>query len=125
MYGVIPASAVSLDILSTSLMLCFFMAVSAHPHAWVDARMGIISAPDHACSPTRTGRIGWFLAVSFVIALLVIFLLKIAGIAGVPIWGFVPWKGLAATVIAGVAAMVTAYWTLAREKEAVAASVSK
>lgn len=125
MYGVIPASVVSIDILSTSLMLCFFMAVSAHPHAWVDARMGVISAPDHARSPTRTGRIGWFLAASFAIALVVIFLLRIGGIAGVPIWGFVPWKGLAATVIAGVAAMVTAYWTLAREKEAVAASVSK
>jgi hypothetical protein len=41
--------------------------------------------------------------------------LKIAGIEGLMIPGFVPWKGLAAAGIAGIAAMASAYWTLARE----------
>jgi hypothetical protein len=118
-YSVMPPVAVSMDIFSTSLVLCFFMAISAHPHAWVDARLGVVRAPDHVRSPARSGRITWFVVASLGIALTVIAVLKAAGSAGLTVWGFVSWKGVAATVIAGAAAMVTAYWTLAREKVAV------
>jgi hypothetical protein len=117
-YGALPPIAVSMDIFSTSLILCFFMAISAHPHAWVDARLGVIRAPDQARSPARGGRIAWFGAASLGITVAVIATLKALGSGGLTVWEFVTWKGLAATVIAGAAAMVTAYWTLAREKVA-------
>ncbi len=118
-YGAMPPIAVSVDIFSTSPVLCFFMAISAHPHAWVDARLGVIRAPDHARSPARGGRVTWFVVTSIGIALGVIVVLKGVGSAGLTVWEFASWKGGAATVIAGAAAMVTAYWTLAREKAAV------
>jgi hypothetical protein len=118
-YSAIPPVAVSVDIFSTSLVLCFFMAISAHPHAWVDTRLGIIRAPDDARSPARSGRILRFILASLGIALGVIAVLKVVGSDGLSVWQFVFWKGVAATVIAGAAAMVTAYWTLAREKVAV------
>jgi hypothetical protein len=108
-YGALPPVAVSIDIFSTSLILCFFMAVSAHPHAWVDARLGVIRAPAHARSPARGGRIMWFVIASLGIALAVIAVLKAVGSGSLTVWEFVYWKGLAATVIAGAAAMVTAY----------------
>ena len=118
-YGTIPPIAVSVDIFFTSLVLCFFMAISAHPHAWVDARLGVIQAPDQARSPARGGRAIWFVIASIGVALGVIAVLKAVGSAGLTVWEFASWKGVAATVIAGAAAMVTAYWTLAREKVAV------
>lgn len=118
-YGAMPPIAVSVDIFSTSLILCFFMAISAHPHAWVDARLGVIRAPDYARSPARGGRITWFVAASLGIAVAVIATLKAMGSGGLTVWEFVTWKGLAVTVIASAAAMITAYWTLAREKVAV------
>jgi hypothetical protein len=118
-YSALPPVAVSVDIFSTSLVLCFFMAISAHPHAWVDTRLGIIRAPDDARSPARSGRIIRFIIASLGIALAVIAVLKVVGSDGLTVWQFVFWKGVAATVIAGAAAMITAYWTLAREKVAV------
>ncbi len=118
-YGAMPPIAVSVDIFSTSLVLCFFMAISAHPHAWVDARLGVIQAPDQARSPARGGRVTWFVVASIGVALAVIAVLKGVGSTGMTVWEFASWKGVAATVIAGAAAMVTAYWTLAREKAAV------
>lgn len=118
-YGALLPIAVSMDIFLTSLILCFFMAISAHPHAWVDARLGVIRAPEYARSPARVGRITWFVAASLGIAVAAIATLTALGSGGLTVWEFVTWKGLAATVIAGAAAMVTAYWTLAREKIAV------
>jgi hypothetical protein len=117
-YGALPPVAVSIDIFSTSLVLCFFMAISAHPHALVDARLGVIRAPDHTRSPARSGRVTWFVAASLAIAVGVIAVLKAVDSVGMTVWGFVFWKGVAATIIAGAAAMMTAYWTLAREKVA-------
>jgi hypothetical protein len=119
-YGVLPASAVGIDALVTGLLLCFFMAISAHPHAWVDTRLGVINAPDHARSPARSRRVFWFVSASLAIALGVIFLLKVLGVPEISIWWFVSWKGLISAVIAGASAMATAYWTLAREKAALA-----
>jgi len=118
-YGALLPIAVSMDIFLTSLILCFFMAISAHPHAWVDARLGVIRAPGEARSPARVGRITWFVAASLGVAVATIATLTALGSGGLTVWEFVTWKGLAATVIAGAAAMVTAYWTLAREKIAV------
>jgi hypothetical protein len=115
-YGATPVFAVSMDIFSTSLVLCFFMAISAHPHAWVDARLGVIRAPEDARSPARLARIGWFLAASAGLALGITAALRATGSDGMAVWGFVPWKGVAATGIAGASAMITAYWTLARDK---------
>jgi hypothetical protein len=46
------------------------------------------------------------------------------GSRGFAVWGFVYWKGVATTVIAGASAMATAYWTLAREKAAQAVLVT-
>jgi hypothetical protein len=108
---------VSLDIFSTSLALCFFMAISAHPHAWVDTRLGLIRAPHLARSPARGGRITWFVLASLGIGLAAIAVLQAVGSAGLTAWEFVAWKGVMATLIAGAAAAVTAYWTLARERD--------
>ena len=118
-YGVMPPEAVSLDIFLTSLVLCFFMAISAHPHAWVDARLGVIRTPARAHSPTRRGRISWFVVSSLALAGGVMAVLKGMSSAGLTVWEFVVWKGLATTLIAGAAAMATAYWTVARERAAV------
>lgn len=117
-YGVASPLLVSMDILFTSINICFFMAISATPHALVDTRLGLISAPERARSPARGGRIGWFLLFSLGVALGTMAGLKVAGIEDIMIRGFVPWKGLAAGGIAGVAAMTSAYWTLAREAAA-------
>ncbi len=118
-YGVMPPEAVSLDIFFTSFVLCFFMAISAHPHAWVDARLGVIRTPARAHSPTRRGRISWFVGASLGLGGGVMAVLKGMSSAGLTVWEFVVWKGLATTLIAGVAAMATAYWTVARERAAV------
>ena len=118
-YGVMLPEAVSLDIFFTSLVLCFFMAISAHPHAWVDARLGVIRTPARAHSPTRRGRISWFVVASLGLAGGVLAVLKGMSSAGLTVWEFVVWKGLATTLIAGAAAMATAYWTMARERAAV------
>jgi hypothetical protein len=115
-YGVMPALALGVDTVATGLMLCFFMAVSAHPHAWVDAKLGVIRAPHDASSPARLGRVTWFTGTSLGLALLVFLVLKIIGIADLSFSAFLTWKGISATVIAGIAAMVTAHWTLARER---------
>ncbi len=115
-YGAIPASALGIDTVITGLMLCFFMAVSAHPHAWVDAKLGVIRAPAAASSPARLGRVAWFTGASLGFALLVVLVLKVLGIVDLSFPAMVAWKGISATVIAGIAAMVTAHWTLARER---------
>ena len=115
-YGVMPASALGVDTVATALMLCFFMAVSAHPHAWVDGKLGVIQAPHDAYSPARLGRVAWFSGVSLGLTLLVLFGLRITGTTDISFSAFLSWKGISATVIAGIAAMVTAYWTLARER---------
>jgi hypothetical protein len=105
---------VSVDTLFTSLILCFFMAISAHPHALVDVQLGVIRAPKSARSPGRGGRVVRFTLCSLGLALATAGILKLAGIDGLSVTEFVLWKSLAATLIAGAAAMVTACWTLAR-----------
>lgn len=50
------------------------------------------------------------------LALLVFLVLQVLGIVDLSFPAMLAWKGISATVIAGVAAMVTAHWTLAREK---------
>jgi hypothetical protein len=122
-YGVMPALAVGVDTLCTALILCFLMAVSAHPHAWVDSKLGVIQAPHDAHSPARFGRVAWFVSAGLGLTLLMLAVLKITGMAEISFSVFVLWKGLASTLIAGLAAMVTAYWTLAREKTTVAGYV--
>jgi hypothetical protein len=108
-YGVMPASALGIDTFATALILCFFMAVSAHPHAWVDAKLGVIRAPDDASLPARPRRMAWFAGTSLGLALLVFGILRVAGIADVSFSTFISWKGISATVIDGIAVMVTAY----------------
>lgn len=115
-YGAIPASTLGIDTVITGLMLCFFMAVSAHPHAWVDAKLGVIRAPASASSPARPGRVAWFTGASLGFGLLVVLVLKVLGIMDLSFPTMVAWKGISATVIASIAAMVTAHWTLARER---------
>lgn len=115
-YGVMPAAALGVDTFATALMLCFFMAISAHPHARVDTKLGVIRAPDDASSPARLGRAAWFTGVSLGLTLLVFFVLYIMGITDIAFPAFLSWKGISATAIAGIAAMITAYWTLARER---------
>ena len=117
-HGLASPLSISLDLLFTSLILCFFMSLAATPHALVDTRLGLISAPESAYSPARKGRIGWFLLSSVGIALGTMIGLKATGIEGLVVREFVPWKGLAAGAIAGIAATISAYWTLARETAA-------
>ena len=116
-YGVMPASALGVDTFATALMLCFFMAVSAHPHAWVDGKLGVIQPPSGASSPARLGRVAWFTGVSLGLTLLALLILRITGTIDISFSAFLLWKGISATMIAGIAAMVTAYWTLARTKQ--------
>ena len=112
--GMASALMVSVDMLFTALILCFFMAISAHPQALVDSQLGVIRAPQSARSPGRGGRIIRFVLCSLGLALATLVILKLAGVAGLSVPEFVLLKALAATLIAGAAAMVTAYWTLAR-----------
>jgi len=112
--GLASALMVSVDILFTALILCFFMAISAHPQALVDGQLGVISAPKSAHSPGRGGRTVRFVSGSLGVALATAAILNLAGVAGLSVPEFVLWKALAATLVAGAAAMVTAYWTLAR-----------
>jgi hypothetical protein len=56
-YGLMPAAMVSFDIFVAGIVLRGFMAISAHPHAWVDLRLGVVNAPPEARSPARSGRV--------------------------------------------------------------------
>lgn len=118
-YGIMPSTVVSVDIFLTALVLSGFMALSAHPHAWVDIRLGVVSAYRGARSPARSGRVAWFVGSSLGAAVLTFAVLHGIGSIGMTLGEFVVWKGLATTLIAGAAAMVTAHWTLAREALAV------
>ncbi len=124
-YGILPAAAVSLDSFITRVVLCGFMAISAHPHAWVDIRLGVVNAPLSARSPARSGRAAWFVGASVGLAVIVLVVLKGVGSSGLSVWTFAVWKGVVSALIAGVAAMVTAHWTLARERAAGAAVVAE
>ena len=110
--------SISLDIFFTSLILCFVVSLSAAPHALVDTRLGLISASESAYSPARKGWVGWFLLFSVGVALGTMVGLKAVGIEGLVVRWFIPWKGLAAGAIAGIAATISAYWTLAGETAA-------
>ena len=112
---VASAFMVSVDTFFTGLILCFFMAISAHPHAQVDFRMGLIKVPSNARSPGKPGRIACFVFASFLIALGTWLVLMAVSNDQITLPGFVVWKAVVATLIAGVAAMVTAHWTIARE----------
>lgn len=124
-YSVMPSTAVSFDSFLTGVVLCGFMAISAHPHAMVDIRLGVVNAPPAARSPARSGRIAWFVGTSLILAVGVLAILKAIGTVGLPLWTFVVWKGLVSVAIAGAAAMATAHWTLAREKLVVAPVLSQ
>ena len=101
--------SISLDIFFTSLILCFVVSLSAAPHALVDTRLGLISASESAYSPARKGWVGWFLLFSVGVALGTMVGLKAVGIEGLVVRWFIPWKGLAAGAIAGIAATISPY----------------
>jgi len=113
--GLATAFMVSVDVFSTAVILCFFMAVSAYPHALVDGRLGVIRPPRGARSPGRAGRISLLLLGCVAVALVTGLILKLAGVTWLSLGEFIVVKAILATGIAGAAAMVVAYWTLARE----------
>lgn len=111
--GLASPVMVGVDILLTSLILCFFMALSARPHARVDARLGVIAPPGMKGSPGTLARAGWFVFASLLLSGITTALVQITAPDGITLPLFIVLKATLATLIAGAAAMMTAYWTLA------------